>query len=66
MIKSNEEVKGNLKACSHHTMLKLGYIQWQDYAKDNYDNGIEQSQCPVCKLWLFPEEMGNPQTINTK
>lgn len=34
-----------------------GYISWHRWAEAQYKGGLRQSQCPVCGLWAFPQEM---------
>lgn len=43
-------------SCSHKTR-ELPYVAWHEWAEDMNSKGIRQTQCPVCKLWLFPEEL---------
>lgn len=50
--------------CSHNRK-ELGYMQWFAWA-DNLDKkGTKQKQCPICKLWLFPEEFKSPTNTTT-
>jgi hypothetical protein len=43
--------------CPTHKTVKAGYIQWHDWAQDQINKGILQTQCKDCGRWLFPEEM---------
>ncbi len=47
-------------ACYYHTRSTLGYIAWHRWAERRARKGDKQTQCPDCKLWLFPEEWGDP------
>lgn len=52
------EILANVKEkmCDKHRPVNLPFLEWQDYAMDNYDSGIVQSKCNDCGYWLFPEE----------
>jgi len=41
----------------NHNKKELGYMQWMAWAEKLTQDGIKQKQCPICKLWLFPEEL---------
>ncbi len=41
----------------NHNIKKLPYLAWIAWAEDLDKKGIRQTQCPVCKFWLFPEEI---------
>ena len=49
-------VKINPDKCQHKRK-ELGYLAWNEWAELQHENGITQTQCPKCKLWLFPEEV---------
>lgn len=46
--------------CSWHKPKnkELGYIGFENYCEENAKQGLEQSRCPDCKRYLWPEEMG--------
>lgn len=46
------------KCCEHGEVQnnKLGYIAWHEWADEQQKQGIKQTQCPNCKLWLTPRE----------
>lgn len=46
--------------CYWHARSTLGYIAWHRWADRRTAKGDEQTRCPDCKLWLFPEEWGDP------
>jgi hypothetical protein len=50
MTQSNEPTICN------HNKKELGYSQWMRWAEEHESAGITQTQCPICKLWLYPEE----------
>lgn len=52
----NKEKPKPKEECKHKKS-PLSYIKWVEYADSNYARGIEQTQCPKCKLWLFPDEI---------
>lgn len=54
--KVNKDKKVEPINCNHKNN-GLGYIQWHLWAEDLIKKGIRQEQCPICKLWLFPEEI---------
>ena len=33
-----------------------GYIQWHYWAEVQYNGGLRQTQCLICKKWFFPQE----------
>lgn len=39
-----------------HKQKQLRYLQWFEWAEKLTKKGIKQTKCPICKLWLFPEE----------
>jgi hypothetical protein len=41
----------------NHNIKKLPYLAWIAWAEDLDKKGIRQTQCPVCKFWLFQEEI---------
>lgn len=43
-------------ACHSHNQKKLSYLEWHAWAEEQTKKGLEQKQCPDCKLWLFPSE----------
>jgi len=46
------------KTCDHHKPKDLGYIEWHAWATEMMKKGHKQAKCPHCKLYFFPEEMG--------
>lgn len=34
-----------------------GYVQWHEWADAQYEGGLRQTQCPICNLWRFPQEL---------
>lgn len=42
-------------ACKHKSR-NMGYMEWHRWAEDQTKKGIMQTQCPICKLYLFPSE----------
>ncbi len=54
-----------IKRCAHHAP-KLGYLQAHFDADERIANGEEQIQCPLCKLYLWPHELGVAPTSNTE
>lgn len=57
--KINEEILSNFKAiiCPEHKKSNLTILQWYDYAEMQVLKGNNQTQCPKCKIWLFPDEI---------
>jgi hypothetical protein len=47
----------NGEMCKEHTPIDFPFNEWEKYARENYDDDIEQTKCPKCGYWLFPEEM---------
>lgn len=43
------------KNCKHKPK-KLSYVQWFTWAEKQIKKGKVQTQCPLCKLWFFPNE----------
>lgn len=43
-----------------------GYIAKSEWAEAQIKGGLKQSQCPVCKLWFFPQEAINHTPIKCK
>ena len=41
-----------------------GYIAWDEWADAQNKAGLKQEQCPVCKLWLFPQEKSAHKCAN--
>lgn len=54
MAKGKKEV-ASPATCSHNKK-ELGYIAWHNWAEKLEEAGVRQKQCPLCKLWLYPEE----------
>lgn len=54
-----EEIKHPLSSeiCSKHKPIYLNYSEWQDEAERRYKNKMKQKQCPICKRWLWKDEM---------
>ena len=50
--------------CDHHRPKDLTYLEFFDYCEMNESNGIQQTQCPTCKRWLWPDEIGTEQSKN--
>jgi hypothetical protein len=50
------------RPCAHHKPSRLGYIQWQYWAELRIAKGDEQAECPECKYWFFPDEMGTKES----
>ena len=42
--------------CSNHNPIKLGYLEWQDWAENKTKQGEKQKQCTKCGRWYFNEE----------
>lgn len=49
-----------MQMCSHHQKRELGYIEWHDWATKMNSQRITQIKCAVCKLYLFPNEINEP------
>lgn len=47
--------------CKHHKRIELGYIQWHSFAGKLIRQRITQVKCTVCKLYLFPQEINEPE-----
>jgi len=49
------------KACAHHdwTNTPTEYFLFHEWREARIKNGEEQTQCPKCHAWLFPEEMNS-------
>lgn len=45
----------------NHDKINLPHLKWFDWAEDQVKAGNDQTQCPECKLWLFPCEMINKE-----
>lgn len=54
----NPPVKLKPKSCNFHKDVKLGYVEWHDWAATQ---DTEQVQCADCGRWLFPCEFGDPK-----
>lgn len=48
------------RLCEHHTPDRLQYIAAHEDAERRHARGEVQTQCPVCKIWLWPHEQGVP------
>lgn len=42
--------------CSHK-LINVPYLQMDDWHANQKAKGLKQTQCPDCKLWLYPEEL---------
>lgn len=45
--------------------IPTGYIAWHEWAEAQRKAGKKQTQCPKCKLWLFPQEKRVHQCAET-
>lgn len=54
-----EEIKFPLSSeiCPKHKPLYLNYSEWQNEAEIRHRKGMKQKQCPICKRWLWKDEM---------
>jgi hypothetical protein len=44
--------------CSKHKqLLNLSYIRFFEDAERREKKGMKQEQCPICKRWLWKDEM---------
>lgn len=48
----------------NHNRKELGYLQWHTWAEALTKKGIKQKQCPICNLWLSPEEFKPKKATN--
>lgn len=48
---------GEVKECPGCKRHALGYIAWHRDADQRHKKGQKQKQCPVCKLWCWPDEL---------
>lgn len=49
-----------IEPCAHHRRDRLGYLAAFNDAQVRTARGEAQTQCPKCKLWLWPHEIGTP------
>jgi len=47
----------NIPICPTHNRLDLPYNAWHEEADRRSKKGMKQKQCPVCKLWLWKDEI---------
>lgn len=52
-----------MKPCPQHKEHGLGYLQWQDYAKEHQKKYGKQKQCPECKRWYWPDEWDKKKPV---
>ena len=47
--------------CRHHDLTRCPteYFAYQEWTEKRILNGEEQTMCPKCKAYLFPEEMNH-------
>ena len=59
MAKKTKKVKkvATPVVCNHKTAIDLSLKQWHEKAIELVKKDIMQSQCPICKKWLFPFEL---------
>ena len=48
--------------CPHHSPQPSGLYAILYDAEDRIKRGEKQVQCPVCKLYFWPDEMGVKET----
>lgn len=60
-IKTQDEGKARywvgIKLCPTHNQLNLSYLKWHEEAERRMKKGMKQKQCPICKRWLWKDEM---------
>jgi|GEM_PF-4957091 len=44
-----------IKTCNHKPET-MGYIEWQNFSKEQLANGKKQQLCTSCERWFFPSE----------
>ena len=54
---SKEVITFTPNPCTSHKQIDLGYMQWHEWASQQENKGIVQSQCTKCGHWLYPQEM---------
>ena len=47
--------------CPHHKRIELGYIQWHEMARKRISQKYTQVKCCVCKLYMWPDELNEPE-----
>lgn len=53
--------------CDHDLMSdRLGYIAHAEWTDAMITAGLNQVQCPDCKLWIFETEMHQPKVEQPK
>lgn len=46
-----------------------GYLQWHEWAEDQYKSGLRQKECGKCGKWKFPQELSQKTitcTLNSR
>lgn len=46
------------RRCPHHVVRGLGYVDAAEDAEQRMARGERQVQCPTCRLWFWPDELG--------
>lgn len=47
--------------CGHNLLgYKLGYLAWHIEADKRRKKKMKQKECPICKLFLFKDELPPP------
>ncbi len=46
-----------LKICPSHKPLYLNRLDWELEAEKRFRKGMKQKQCPICKRWLWKDEL---------
>ena len=54
-------VEGGESPIASHAPPPSGYREWHEWAEVQYNAGLRQKRCFVCKLWKFPQEMEFPE-----
>lgn len=52
--------------CEHHKKLDLGYVQWHVLAGKRINQKYTQVKCINCGLYLFPDELNEPDNKNAQ
>jgi hypothetical protein len=55
-----------MEPCNHHKKIELGYIAWHNWATKMNSQKITQIRCKACKLYLFPNEINEPDNPKVK
>lgn len=56
-----KKCKNTMTLCEHHKKVELGYIAWHNWATKMNSQKLTQVRCGICGLYLFPEEMNEPE-----